>query len=41
MKDIFELNVLSDLPQGTTKSNSCTDMLLGRNVDNLSCMNCV
>jgi hypothetical protein len=39
MKDTFELDVLSDLSQGTTKSNSCINMVFGRNVDNLSCMN--
>jgi hypothetical protein len=33
MKDNFELDVLSDL--------SCIDMVFGRNVDNLSCMNYV
>jgi hypothetical protein len=38
MKDIFELDVLSDLSQGTTRSNSCIDKVFGRNVDNLSCM---
>jgi hypothetical protein len=27
--------------QGTTRSNSCIDMVFGRNVDNLSCMNYV
>jgi hypothetical protein len=35
MKDTFELDVLSDLSQGTI------DMVFGRNVDNLSCMNYV
>jgi hypothetical protein len=29
MKDIFELDVLSDLSQGTTRSNSCIDMVFG------------
>jgi hypothetical protein len=38
MKDTFELDVLSDLSQGT-RSNSCIDMVFGRNVDNLSCTN--
>jgi hypothetical protein len=38
MKDTFKIDVLSDLSQGTTRSNTCIDMLLGRNVDNLSCM---
>jgi hypothetical protein len=32
MKDTFELDVLSDLSQGTTKSDSCIDMVFGRNV---------
>jgi hypothetical protein len=41
MKDTFKLDVLSDLSQGTTRSNSCTDMVYGRNVDNLSCVNYV
>jgi hypothetical protein len=41
MKDSFGLDVLSDLTQGETRSNSCTDMVYGRNVDNLSCMNYV
>jgi hypothetical protein len=41
MKDTFELDVLSDLSQGTTRSNSCIDMVFGRNADNLSCMNYV
>jgi endonuclease/exonuclease/phosphatase (EEP) superfamily protein YafD len=40
IKDTFEL-VLSDLHQGTTRPNSCIDMVFGRNVDNLSCMNYV
>jgi hypothetical protein len=38
MKDTFELDVLSDLFQGTTRSNSCIHMVFGRNVDNLSCI---
>jgi hypothetical protein len=41
MKDTFELDVFSDLSQGMTRSNSCIDMVFGRNVDNLSCMNYV
>jgi hypothetical protein len=41
MKDIFELDVLSDPSQETIRSNSCIDMVFGRNVDNLSCMNYV
>jgi hypothetical protein len=41
MKDTFELDVLSDLSRRTTRSNSCIDMVFGRNVDNLSCMNYV
>jgi hypothetical protein len=39
MKDSIELDVLSNLSQGTTTSNPCIDMLFGWNVDNLSCMN--
>jgi hypothetical protein len=34
MKDTFKLDVLSDLSQGTTRSNSYIDMIFGRNVDN-------
>jgi hypothetical protein len=41
MKDTFELDVLWDLAQGTTRSNSCIDVVFGRNVDNLFFMNCV
>jgi hypothetical protein len=41
MTNTFELDVLSDLSQGTTRSNSSIDMVFGRNVDNLSCMNYV
>jgi hypothetical protein len=41
MKDTSELDVLSELAQGTTKSNSCIDMVFGLNVDNLSRMNYV
>jgi hypothetical protein len=41
MKDAFELDVLSDLSQGTTRSNSCIDMVFRRNLNNLSCMNYV
>jgi hypothetical protein len=41
MKDTFELDVLSDHFQGTTRSNSCIDMVFGQNENNLSCMNCV
>jgi hypothetical protein len=33
MKDIIKLDVLSDLSQGTTRSNSCIDMSFGQNVD--------
>jgi hypothetical protein len=39
MIDTFELDVLSDPSQGTTRSNSCIDVVFGQNVDNLSCMN--
>jgi hypothetical protein len=41
MKYTFELDVLSDLSQGATRFNCCTDMVFGRNVDNLSYMNYV
>jgi hypothetical protein len=41
MKDTFELDVVWDLSQGKTRSDSCIDMVFGRNVDNLSCMNYV
>jgi hypothetical protein len=41
MKDTFELDVLSELSQGTTRSNSCIGIVFERNVDNLSCMNYV
>jgi exonuclease III len=41
MKDSFELDDLSDLSEGTTRSDSCIDMVVGRSVDKLSCMNCV
>jgi hypothetical protein len=41
MKDVFEFDILSDLSQGTTRSNSCIDMVFWRNVDQLSCMNYV
>jgi hypothetical protein len=37
----FELDVLLDLSQRTTRSSSCIDMVFGRNVYNLSCMNYV
>jgi hypothetical protein len=36
MKDTFELDVFSDLSQGTTRPNVFIDMVFGRNVDNLS-----
>jgi hypothetical protein len=39
MKDTLELDVFSDLSQGTTRSNSCINMVFGQNLDNLSCMN--
>jgi hypothetical protein len=35
MKDTFENDVHSYLSQGTTRSNSCIDMVFGRNVDKL------
>jgi hypothetical protein len=41
MKESFKLDDLSDLSQGTTRSNSCIDMVFGWNVDHLSCMNYV
>jgi hypothetical protein len=41
MKYIFEPDVLSDLSQGTNRSNSCIDLVFGRNADNLSYMNYV
>jgi hypothetical protein len=41
MKDTFKLDILSDLSQGMTRSNSCIDMIFGQNVDNLFCMNYV
>jgi hypothetical protein len=40
-KDTLELDVLSDLSQGTTRSNSCIDMVFGQNVNNLFCKNYV
>jgi hypothetical protein len=39
MKDTTEVDVLSDLSQGTTRSDPCIDIVFGRNVNNLSCMN--
>jgi hypothetical protein len=39
MQDTFGLDLLSDLKEGTTRSNSCIDMVFGRNVDRLTCMN--
>jgi hypothetical protein len=41
MKDTFELDILSDLSQGMTRSNSCINTVFGQNMDNLSCMNYV
>jgi hypothetical protein len=41
VKDTCKLDVLSGLSQGTATSNSCIDMVFGRNVDNLSWMNYV
>jgi hypothetical protein len=38
-QDTFELDVPSDLSQGTIRSSSCIYMVFERNVDNLSCMN--
>jgi hypothetical protein len=41
MKDTFELLILLDLSEGKSRSNSCINMIFGRNMDNLSCMNYV
>jgi hypothetical protein len=41
MQDTLGLDLLSDLKEGTTRSNSCTDMVFGRNVDCVTCMNYV
>jgi hypothetical protein len=41
MKNTLHLDVLSDLSQETTRSNSCIDIVFGKNVGNLSCMNYV
>jgi hypothetical protein len=41
MQNTFGLDLLSDLKEGTTRSNSCIDMVFGRNVDRLTCMNYV
>jgi hypothetical protein len=41
MQDTFGLDLLSDLQEGTTRSNSCIDMVFGRNVDRLTCKNYV
>jgi hypothetical protein len=41
MQDTFGFDLLSDLREGTTRSNSCIDMVFGRNVDRLTCMNYV
>jgi hypothetical protein len=41
MKNIFELDVLSKLSKGTSRSNSCIDMVFGLNVNNLSYINYV
>jgi hypothetical protein len=41
MKDSFEFGVVSDLSQGTTRSNSSINVVFGRNVGNLSRMNYV
>jgi hypothetical protein len=41
IKRTFEIDVFSDLSQGTTTSNSCIDMVFGQNAYNLSCMNYV
>jgi hypothetical protein len=41
MKDTFELDILSYLSEGTTRSNSSIDMVFGLNVDKFSCMNYV
>jgi hypothetical protein len=41
MQDTFGLYLLSDLKEDTTRSNSCIDMVFGRNVDCVTCMNYV
>jgi hypothetical protein len=41
MQDNFGLHLLFDLKEGTTRSNSCIDMVFGRNVDRLTCLNYV
>jgi hypothetical protein len=41
MQDTFGLDLLSDLKECSTRSNSCIDMVFGRNVDRLTCMNYV
>jgi hypothetical protein len=41
MKDTHDLHVLSDLSQGTTRSDSYIYMVSARKVDKLSCMNYV
>jgi hypothetical protein len=41
MEDTFELDVLLELSQGTSRSNSCINMALGQNVDSLFYMNYV
>jgi hypothetical protein len=41
IKDTLELDVLSDLSQGTTRSSYCIDMVFGQNVNNLYCMSYV
>jgi hypothetical protein len=41
MQDTFGLDLLSDLKEGTTRSNSCIGKVFGRNVDRLTCVNYV
>jgi hypothetical protein len=41
MQGTFGLDLLSDLKEGTTRSNSCIDMVFWRNVHRLTCMNYV
>jgi hypothetical protein len=38
MQDTFGLDLLSDLKEDTSRSNSYIDMVFGRNVDRLTCI---
>jgi hypothetical protein len=33
MRDTLELDILLNISEGTTRSNSCTDMVFGQNMD--------